>query len=535
MDRRKRIVTGIIILLVIIAVVVSCVLFAGRKHKEKEPEENTEYVTDDDTTIDVTTHDDAAESKETTTVPETTGGKHNGTKETTSVEYSAVFKMVNSWEENGMKCYQFAGTVTNNSSGTIPSWKVTYDVGNGASLGSFWNGSCTISGSTLIITPAEYNGIIEAGLSVNDVGFIIKTSKKLGDFTYNGETASTGGDTGDGGNKNDDSQKNTEPETDPAPPKPTEPEYTPPKPDGKSPFATHGKLSVSGTNLVDKNGSKFQLKGVSTHGLQWFPQYVNENTFKTLRDNWGANVVRLAMYTGEGGYCSGGNKTNIENTISTGVDAATKLGMYVIIDWHILSDGNPNTYINDAKTFFGKISKKYAKNGNVIYEICNEPNGGTSWEDIKKYADTIIPVIRANDKDAIILVGTPTWSQNVDQVAANPVANKKNVMYTLHFYAGTHKDDLRNKLKNAINSGTPVFISEFSICDASGNGGIDKNSAEAWKSLIKSYNLSYCGWSLCNKNETSALIKPGCDKLSGWSTDELSETGKWLRNLISGK
>ena len=209
--------------------------------------------------------------------------------------------------------------------------------------------------------------------------------------------------------------------------------------------------------------------------------------------------------------------------------------MYVIIDWHILSDGNPNTYKDKAVKFFNKMSKKYSKNVNVIYEICNEPNGGVDWNTIKTYADTIISTIRKNSPNAIILVGTPTWSQDVDAVAANPVANKKNVMYTLHFYAGTHKDNIRNKLTAARNAGTPVFISEFSICDASGKGGIDSTSANAWKKLINDNNVSYVGWSLCNKAETSALIASSCSKLSGWTDSELSETGKWLRNFIAGK
>ena len=311
--------------------------------------------------------------------------------------------------------------------------------------------------------------------------------------------------------------------------------YTPPKLESGTPVGNHGQLSVKGVDLVDKNGSKYQLKGVSTHGLQWFPQYVNKDAFKTLRDNWGANVVRLAMYTGENGYCNGGSKADLEAKIDEGVKAASELGMYVIIDWHILSDGNPDTYKDEAVKFFNKMSKKYSKNVNVIYEICNEPNGGVDWNTIKTYADTIISTIRKNSPNAIILVGTPTWSQDVDAVAANPVANKKNVMYTLHFYAGTHKDNIRNKLTAARKAGTPVFISEFSICDASGNGGIDGTSANAWKKLINDNNVSYVGWSLCNKAETSALIASSCSKLSGWTDSELSETGKWLRNFIAGK
>ena len=307
-----------------------------------------------------------------------------------------------------------------------------------------------------------------------------------------------------------------------------------------SPAATWGALQVKGTQLCSSKGSPVQLKGVSTFGIIWDEgRYnINQDAFTTLQMDWGANLIRLAVYTEEyGGYCNQSDQVataTLDQTISDAVNYAAKLGMYVIIDWHILHDGNPNTHIAEAKQFFADMSWKYANYDNVLYEICNEPNGGVSWNDVKQYADTIIPIIRENDGNAVILVGTPTWSQDVDLVAANPVKDKKNVMYVLHFYASTHKDWIRNKLKTALAAGTPVFITEFSICAADGNGSIDYQSAEAWKQLIREKNLSYAGWSLCNKNETSALIKSSCSKHSGWTESDLSETGNWLRKLIRG-
>ena len=181
------------------------------------------------------------------------------------------------------------------------------------------------------------------------------------------------------------------------------------------------------------------------------------------------------------------------------------------------------------------ILKEFDQISNVLYEICNEPNGGTTWSDIKGYAEAVIPVIRANDKDAIIIVGTPTWSQDVDQAADDPITGEENIAYTTHFYAATHKDNIRSKVKTAHDKGLCVFISEFSICDASGNGGIDYDSADDWFSMINEYNLSYAGWNLSNKDETSSLISSSCDKKSGWTDDELSETGKWLKSQISGE
>ena len=275
---------------------------------------------------------------------------------------------------------------------------------------------------------------------------------------------------------------------------------------------------------------------MSTHGLAWFPEYINKEAFKSLRDDWGANAVRLALYTEEyGGYCSNGSKSQLKEKIQEGVRAATDLGMYVIIDWHVLSDQNPNKHKNDAITFFREMAEKYKNQSNVLYEICNEPNGGTQWSSVKSYAETIIPVIKANDKDALIIVGTPNWSQDVDIASQDPITGYDNIMYAVHFYAATHKDDLRNKVKTALDNGLPVFVSEFSLCDASGNGGIDYDSSDEWFKLINENNLSYSSWSLCNKNETSALIKSDSTATGSLSDGDLSDTGKYVRDRIMGK
>ena len=199
--------------------------------------------------------------------------------------------------------------------------------------------------------------------------------------------------------------------------------------------ASAGRLHVKGTKLVDKKGHEVQLRGVSTHGLSWYPQYVNDKCFAQLHDKWGANVVRLAMYTEEyNGYCSGDakNRSDLKKLIKKGVRLAKKHKMYVIVDWHILSDGNPNSHKKEAKAFFREMSREFKGYNNVIYEICNEPNNGTSWKEIKSYARSGISTIRKNDKKAVIVVGTPTWSQDVDQAAADPIKGD-NIMYALHF------------------------------------------------------------------------------------------------------
>lgn len=297
--------------------------------------------------------------------------------------------------------------------------------------------------------------------------------------------------------------------------------------------SVNGALRVDGTQLVDKNGSPVQLRGISTHGLAWFPEYVNEDCFRQLHEEWQANVIRLAMYTAEyGGYCTDGDRDALKQLIDRGVASARRQDMYAVIDWHILSDSNPNTYLEDAKAFFGEMAAKYAQSDHILYEICNEPNGSTSWEEIKAYAEQIIPVIRSQDEDAVILVGTPNWSQYVDQAAADPIASYENIMYTLHFYAATHTDDLRQKLTGAVERGLPVFISEYGICDASGSGAIDTAQADLWVETLDKYGISYIAWNLSDKEESSAMLKSSCGKNSGFTQEDLSESGRWVYQML---
>ncbi|MCR5213089.1 MAG: cellulase family glycosylhydrolase [Eubacterium sp.] len=437
----------------------------------------------------------------------------------------ASIKSANDWKEGKMHVFQYDLDIINKSKEDLGNWEVKVSGFSGADEEiTGWNGKFKIDGDQLIVTSEDYNKIIAANSQIN-IGFQIKFDNEADGESKKAATVYNDGAVVDIVKEEPTTQSSKEKE---------ESKKEKPAEEKGTPLANHGKLSVKGTDIVDKNGDKYQLKGVSTHGLAWFPAYVNKESFQSLRDDWGANLVRLAMYTAEsGGYCQDGDKSELKSLVEDGVEYASELGMYVIIDWHILSDNNPQINEDEAITFFDEMSAKFADYDNVLYEICNEPNGGTSWSDVKEYAEKIIPVIRTNDKDAIILVGSPTWSQDVDLAAEDPIENQTNIAYTAHFYAATHKDNIRDKVKKANSKGLCVFISEFSICDASGNGGIDYDSADDWSSLIDDLNLSYCAWSLCNKAETSALIDSNCDKTSGWEEDDLSDAGKWLKNRLS--
>lgn len=530
MKNKKTIVMGIIIgILLIIIAVMGYVIASGKKGDsvKKETLQETSAGTEEVKSADNT--GDTTESSE----------KQDDQSLDIAGDFYAEIGHDTTWEADGKKCATESINIYNNTSASAKDWKLEITYKGTPAVDQIWGGEYKISGKTVSIKAVDYTQEIPAKGSIN-LGYIFSSDDLavekyvlyVNDTQYSGDglkmvasaPEKTDSNETSGGGKNTESAAIEKKNNTNVP--------------GEIPFETHGKLSVKGTDIVDMNGDKYQLKGVSTHGITWFPDYVNKEAFETLRDDWGANLIRLAMYTDTGdsyGYCSGGDKDEILALVDKGVSAATELGMYVIVDWHILSDSDPNNHIDDAKEFFDKVSKKYAAQENVIYEICNEPNGGTQWSSVKSYAETIIPVIRANDKDALIIVGTPNWSQDVDIASQDPITGYDNIMYAVHFYAATHKDDLRNKVKTALDNGLPVFVSEFSLCDASGNGGIDYDSSDEWFELINENNLSYSSWSLCNKNETSALIKSDSTATGSFSDGDLSDTGKYVRDRIMGK
>lgn len=286
----------------------------------------------------------------------------------------------------------------------------------------------------------------------------------------------------------------------------------------------NGRLQVIGTQLCNEHGEAIVLRGMSSHGIQWFPQFLSRECIKATADS-GANLFRVAMYTDENGYIA---NPSLKNTLINAVDTAISLDMYIIIDWHILHDGNPNTYREQAKAFFTEMAQRYQNNPAVLYEICNEPNGGITWEnDVKPYAEELISSIRAIDGKAVILVGSPTWSQDLHMVAQSPIA-AENIMYTCHFYAGTHTDWLRSRIADALAQNIPVFISEWGTSDASGSGGVYLEESARWLEFLNANRISWANWSYCDKAESSAAVQSGANISDGISSDELTESGKFV-------
>ncbi|MFA7227946.1 MAG: glycoside hydrolase family 5 protein [Melioribacteraceae bacterium] len=291
----------------------------------------------------------------------------------------------------------------------------------------------------------------------------------------------------------------------------------------------YGRIQVKGNKIVDKNENPVALRGMSLFWSQWGGSFYNEKCVQWLRDDWKCTVVRASMGVESGGYLT--NAQSEYQKIITVIDACIKYGIYVVVDWH---DHNAQDHLTQAKSFFGSIAQKYGDKPNIIYEIYNEPLQ-VSWSSvIKPYAVEVIKSIRQYDPDNLIVVGNPNWSQDVDVAAKDPV-DDVNVAYSLHFYTSTHRQWLRSKAIAAMNSGAALFVTEFGISEASGNGNIDMTETNLWMNFLETYKLSSCNWSVIDKNETSASLKTGADPLGGWTQSALSQSGIFNRDYIISK
>ena len=291
-------------------------------------------------------------------------------------------------------------------------------------------------------------------------------------------------------------------------------------------------LHVEGTALLDSQGDTVVLRGISYGWHNLWPRFYNSSSVKYLIRSSECNVVRFSMgvddLTSENGEIAKGYLSDPAlgwGCVTESVDVAIKEGVYAIIDWH-----SHKIHKDEAVTFFDAVSKLYAGVPNVIYEIFNEPVDD-SWHDVKRYSEAVIDAIRENDPDALILVGSPHWDQDIDLPAADPIKNKGNIMYTVHFYAGTHGDELRTKAQKAMEKNIPIFISECGAMDADGQGELSWESWEKWLDWSDKNSISLVLWSISDKDETCSMLLPSARSHGGWDDKDLSEWGLYSRSF----
>ncbi|MFJ8689368.1 glycoside hydrolase family 5 protein [Micromonospora wenchangensis] len=304
-----------------------------------------------------------------------------------------------------------------------------------------------------------------------------------------------------------------------------------------SPVDRHGRLRVCRVHLCDAAGEPVQLRGMSSHGLQFFPDCLNPDSLAALRTDWRADFVRVAMYVQEGGFAT--DPAGFTRRVDEAVETASALGLYVVVDFHVLTPGDPLVNLDRARSFFAEAAARHAARTNVLWEIANEPNG-VDWATIKSYAEQVIPVIRAADPDSVVLVGTRGFSSlgvsegaDETEVTDDPL-DAGNIMYTFHFYAASHRDLQRETVARAARS-LPLFVSEFGTQTFTGDGPNDLDSATTWLDLLQRLKISYSMWSFSDGPESNSVFRRGtCAGTDFTGTAVLTESGEFIRTRLRG-
>ena len=418
----------------------------------------------------------------------------------------------------------FGANVTlTNLGDTLNGWTVGWTFGSGQRITQAWNGTATQSGASVSVRGRGLQRLAahrcEHELRVQRV---VERQQPGPDAVHRQRRRLHGV-----GHRHPDRPPST-PTPRPPRPRPRRP------PTGTTPVAINGQLRVCGVNLCNQYGKPIQLRGISTHGLQWFPACYNT----TLAERAGQRLEgrrlpdRDVRERGRVHHQPAGFTAKVNDL----VDQAESRGMYAIVDFHTLTPGDPNVNLENAKTFFRNVATRNAAKKNVIYEIANEPNG-VSWEQISTYANQVIPIIKAADPDAVILVGTRGWSSlgvsngsTSAEIIANPLTFS-NIMYTFHFYAASHLDNYRNEVRNAA-SRLPLFVSEWGTTSATGGGTVDLASSRTWLDLLDSLKISHVNWTYSDANESSAAFTPGTCAGSDYGTSRLTQSGQFVRSRI---
>merc|ERR1719429_126579 len=308
-----------------------------------------------------------------------------------------------------------------------------------------------------------------------------------------------------------------------------QPTPTTPSPGGAGGVGQHGRLRVVGNNIVGSHGDTVQLRGMSFFWSQWQGQYYTDSVVNWLVDDWECSLVRAVLGIHESsGYLQdpGTEKAKVELV----VNAAIAKGIYVIIDWH---DHHAENHVNEAKGFFTEMASKYGNYPHVLFETYNEPLA-VSWSGvIKPYHEQLVPVIRQYS-DNIIILGNRDWCQHPDEAARDPVSGT-NLAYTIHFYAFTHRGELRDKVVQAKSAGAAVFATEWGTCRADGNGQLDLGETNVWLDFLAFHGVSYANWAISDKNEACSALVPGANTNGGWSDGQLTPSGRYMKGAISGQ
>lgn len=294
-------------------------------------------------------------------------------------------------------------------------------------------------------------------------------------------------------------------------------------------------LHVDGNLIKDTANNPITLRGVSIIA----PEYSTRNPYNPkepseyiswLADSnrgWYSTVLRIPV-------CEiNKNPVNAYNFINPLVQQAINLGLYVIIDFHNVSNfGSGGTSQTTVMNFWNYFAPRYAESSNVLFEVYNEPVNPADWTQWKTFIQPVVNAIRTVAPKNIILMGSPQWSTYTNYATSNPIAGE-NIVYVFHIYPNQGAPTvsrLNSKFGNAANS-IPVMITEFGWNqNASYSDDITYGTTTNWGIPFRNYmdahpHISWVNWVFDNYWMPSIFDK-------NWNLLDNENQGEFVRKWL---
>lgn len=241
------------------------------------------------------------------------------------------------------------------------------------------------------------------------------------------------------------------------------------------------RIRVESKHFVDADGNTRVFRGLALSDPyhlarqgKWAREY-----FETAAE-WNADVVRIPVHPVW--WREAGAEQYFE-WLDQGVQWASELDLYVIIDWHAI--GNPLTGIphrplylttrEETYYFWHLVATRYRGNPTVaFYELFNEPTnadgamGRLPWRDYKTYIEGIIDMLYAIDEEVIPLVAGFDWAYSLEHVRDDPI-DFPGIAYVSHPYPQKREEPWQEKWEadwGFVAETYPVFVTEFGFMAA---------------------------------------------------------------------
>jgi endoglucanase len=273
------------------------------------------------------------------------------------------------------------------------------------------------------------------------------------------------------------------------------------------------RISVKGNQFVSSKGPVIfrGLDASDPYKLQEDGHW-NKRYFEEVK-NWGANIVRFPVHPI---YWQKLGKVKYIELLDQGVQWATELGLYVIIDWHsignlrseLFQDPMYETTRKETFEFWKAMAVQYKDNSTVaFFELFNEPTdyhgtlGTCTWSQWKELMEEMITIIRAHGAKAVPLVAGFNWAYDLTEVDKNPIA-AEGIAYVSHPYPMKRSkpwEDQWTKDWGYVSETYPVILTEIGFCGKEDRGAhVPVISDESYGDAITQYclkrGISYTIW-----------------------------------------